>query len=202
MEKSFQKMLNGYQQFRKKYAVGDTSAMHQLSTLGQHPEFMVLACCDSRVDPAVLLQCDPGEIFTMRNIANIIPPYQKDNTQHDTCAALEYAIRVLKVKHLIILGHSQCGGIQAALSVQSSHPNDFIANWIALIKPNASDPQQPDTYAKVALLKSLERCASFEWMRKAVENRELTIHAWFFEIESGQIFTYKEDKRQFAPFAE
>ncbi len=109
MQKSFTKMLRGYQLFRKKYALGDNSVMQYLSNYGQQPQIMVVSCCDSRVDPALILQCDPGDLFVVRNVANIIPPYEKDEAHHGTSAALEFGVCLLKVKHLILLGHSQCG---------------------------------------------------------------------------------------------
>src|SRR4029078_63814 len=116
MEQSLKKMLLGYQEFRKKYALGDQSIMNYLSSHGQNPQVMVVACCDSRVDPALILQCDPGDLFVVRNVANIVPPYVTDEYHHGTSAALEFGIRFLEVKHLILLGHSQCGGIQSLLN--------------------------------------------------------------------------------------
>src|SRR5476651_63061 len=107
--------------------------MQYLSHHGQKPEVMVVACCDSRVDPALILQCDPGDLFVVRNVANIIPPYEKDEAHHGTSAALEFGVSFLKVEHLILLGHSQCGGIQALLS-SDTNQDDFITNWVSLIK--------------------------------------------------------------------
>ena len=95
MEKDFKKMLQGYQAFRKKYACGDKSVMRYLSHYGQQPHTMVVACCDSRVDPALILQCDPGDLFVVRNVANIIPPYEKDEAHHGTSAALEFGLCTL-----------------------------------------------------------------------------------------------------------
>src|SRR5205809_7699132 len=116
MKTSLQKILKGYQLFRTKYALGDQSVMYQLSHYGQQPQIMVVACCDSRVDPALILQCDPGELFVVRNVANIVPPYEKDEMHHGTSAALEFGVCHLNVEHIIILGHSQCGGIHALLN--------------------------------------------------------------------------------------
>src|SRR5438093_1049439 len=107
MERNFKKILKGYLEFRKKYASSDSSVMQYLSEHGQQPKIMVVACCDSRVDPALILQCDPGDLFVVRNVASIIPPYEKDASHHGTSAALEFAITVLGVKNLVILGHSQ-----------------------------------------------------------------------------------------------
>src|SRR5271167_1936364 len=123
MEKSFKKILQGYQLFRKKYAQDDNSVMQYLSNYGQQPKIMMVSCCDSRVDPALILQCDPGDLFVVRNVANIIPPYEKDEAHHGTSAALEFGICFLKIKHLILLGHSQCGGIQVLLNNDAANQN-------------------------------------------------------------------------------
>src|SRR5271168_3131398 len=147
MNDSFIKMLEGYQSFRKKYAQGDNSVMQYLSNFGQKPQTMVVSCCDSRVDPALILQCDPGDLFVVRNVANIIPPYEKDEAHHGTSAALEFGICFLNVKHLILLGHSQCGGIQVLMEKDPENPNDFISNWVSLIK-SPSHPHDADDYAK------------------------------------------------------
>src|SRR5476649_2848130 len=126
-------MLQGYEKLRDKYVHGDSSVMQFLSDYGQRPSTMVVACCDARVDPALILQCDPGDLFVVRNVANIVPPFEKDEMHHGTSAALEFGVRILKVKHLILLGHSQCGGIQALLNGTDT-ANDFITNWVSLIK--------------------------------------------------------------------
>src|SRR3984893_435901 len=148
-------MLEGYQVFRKKYALGDQSVMQYLSYYGQQPEVMVVACCDSRVDPALILRCDPGDLFVVRNVANIIPAYEKDEAHHGTSAALEFGICFLKVKHLILLGHSQCGGILTLLN-SDTNKDDFITNWVSIIKTENPQPRAADDYAKQALNQSYQ----------------------------------------------
>lgn len=192
-------MLQGYQSFRKKYALGDTSVMQYLSHYGQKPQIMLVACCDSRVDPALILQCDPGDLFVVRNVANIIPPYEKDEAHHGTSAALEFGIRILAVKHLILLGHSQCGGIQALLNSDSAKQNDFITNWVSLIETQDCRHYDEDDYAKLALNQSYQHCLTFPWIRDKVAQKQLTINLWFFDIKSGQIFTYSEAQKQYLP---
>lgn len=204
MEKSFKKILNGYQIFRNKYASGDASILRYLSYFGQEPEVMVIACCDSRVDPALILQCEPGDLFVVRNVANIVPPYEKDSGHHGTSAALEFGINFLKVKHLILFGHSQCGGIQALLNNKnnlnspiSESQNDFIDNWVSIIKKYPRTYEIPtsleiDQCAKLALNESHQNCLAFPWIKQKVEQGTLIIHRWFFEIETGQIYTYSE----------
>lgn len=198
MEKSIRKMRQGYQEFRKKYAHGDQSVMHSLSHYGQQPQIMVVACCDSRVDPALILQCDPGDLFVVRNVANIVPPYEKDEAHHGTSAALEFGIKHLKVKHLILLGHSQCGGIQSLLKGDSDQ-NDFITNWVSVIKTPYCNLEDPDDYAKLALKQSYHNCLTFPWINDIVLQKKLIIHLWFFDIKMGQIFTYSESKRVYEP---
>lgn len=200
MKASFNKMRSGYQLFRQKYASSDASVMQYLSSHGQHPEIMVVACCDSRVDPALILQCDPGDLFIVRNVANIVPPYEKDEAHHGTSAALEFGIRFLQVKHLILLGHSQCGGINALLSDQKDHQNDFINHWVSIVKSSSFHSDDTDEYAKLALQKSYQNCLTFPWINEKIRDEQLIIHQWFFDIKTGQLFTYSEEKRQYLLF--
>lgn len=199
MENGFEKILLGYQMFRKKYALGDKSIMHYLSYHGQQPQVMVVACCDSRVDPALILQCDPGDLFVVRNVANIIPPYEKDEAHHGTSAALEFGVCFLKVKHLVLLGHSQCGGINALLSNDAANKNDFITNWVSLIKNLDRDLHNVDEYAKLALHQSSHNCLTFPWIKEKVNKKELVIHLWFFDIKTGQIFSYSDKRKKYLP---
>jgi carbonic anhydrase len=190
MEKVFEKILTGYSSFREKYVKGDTSIMRSLSRDGQQPEIMIVACCDSRVDPALIVQCDPGDLFVVRNVANIVPPFADDDSHHGTSAALEFGVRVLKVKHLIILGHSQCGGIQALLKPRGGE-YDFIDNWVSIIKAPHEDVSEDD-FAKAALKQSKHNCLSFPWVSGAVAQNNLEIHLWFFDIKTGRISRYDE----------
>lgn len=190
-------MLAGYEEFRQKYASGDKSIMQYLSRHGQKPHTMVIACCDSRVDPALILQCDPGDLFVVRNVANIVPPYEKDTMHHGTSAALEFGICFLKVKHLILLGHSQCGGINAVLKSDNKKTNDFILNWVSLIKMDNVKFKNADEYAKLALKRSHENCLTFPWLTERVMQKKLLVHLWFFDIKTGQIFTHIESEKQY-----
>lgn len=196
---SYKKMVKGYQSFRKKYVHGNRSIMKYLSYHGQQPEVMVVACCDSRVDPALILQCDPGDLFIVRNVANIVPPYEKDEMHHGTSAALEFGVRFLKVKHLILLGHSQCGGIQALLNRTTSDDNDFITPWVSVLKTDHNHNCSIDEFAKLALSQSYENCLKFPWIQDKVTKGELIIHRWFFDIKAGQIFEYFDKQNGFKP---
>ena len=203
MEKSLEKMISGYQEFRNKYACGDFSVMQSLSDNGQKPKIMVIACCDSRVDPALILQCDPGDLFVVRNVANIVPPYEKDEMHHGTSAALEFAVCFLGVKHIILLGHSQCGGIQSLLQGDAAEQkNDFISNWVSLIKDETCMNCTADDYAKVGLEKSYANCLTFPWIKEKVDQKQLKIHLWFFDIKSGQIYTDIDKDYNYVPLDE
>ena len=197
MKKSFSKILKGYGEFRNKYASGHESIMHTLAKQGQKPDIMVVSCCDSRVDPALILNCAPGDLFVVRNVANIVPPYEKDNFHHGTSAALEFGICMLKVKHLVLLGHSGCGGIRALLGIDNIQDNDFITNWVSLIKTDNHHHEDFDEFAKTALHKSYSNCLTFPWIVEKLKNNELVIHLWFFDIDSGQIFTYSDKHKTY-----
>lgn len=200
MEKSFKKLIDGYHHFRDKYASGHNSAMAELANKGQHPEFMFIACSDSRVDPALVTQCDPGDMFMVRNVANIVPPYENDKKHHGTSAALEFGICYLKVKHLVILGHSQCGGINALLNANELHQDDFISEWVSILKEK-NHPSDVDGCSKQALLRSYENALSFPWIKQRVEEGKLCIHLWFINIEKGEVQQYSFDQKTFKPMS-
>lgn len=206
MEQSLSKILEGYHSFREKYARGDAPIMEKLSFHGQKPKLMIVACCDSRVDPALILQCDPGDLFVVRNVANIVPPYEKDAAHHGTSAALEFGIRFLNVKHLILWGHSQCGGIEALfhhMKGSSSHQNDndFITPWVSVVKnaDHLKHCNEVDDLAKLALNESYSNCLTFPWISEKINNDQLQVHLWFFDVKSGKIFMYCEKDKVYKP---
>jgi len=202
VKKTFKQILEGYRDFRDKYVLKNKSVMQHLSTVGQKPKIMVVSCCDSRVDPALMLQCDPGDLFVVRNVANIVPPYETDDSHHGTSAALEFAICHLKVKHLIILGHSQCGGIQALLdNVKHSSPaqDDFISNWVSIINTKSFDINDIDACTQNALTQSYDNCLTFPWIKEALAQKNLIIHLWFFDIKTGTIYNQSDKKNVFLP---
>lgn len=201
MAKTLSKVIQGYSKFREKYVLKDNTLMKQLSENGQRPQIVIVSCCDSRVDPALLLQCDPGDLFIVRNVANIIPPYENDEAHHGTSAALEFGICHLEAKHLIILGHSQCGGIHALLNKDNLKQDDFISNWTDLIKIKNKSVHDTDTCAKFSLINSYHNALTFPWIKEKLEQNKLTIHLWFFEIKDGLIYSYSshEGNNEFKP---
>ena len=193
---SFKKILQGYLDFRNKYATGDNSVMQHLAYHGQQPEIMIVACCDARVDPALILQCEPGDLFIVRNVANIVPPYEADEGHHGTSAALEFGICYLNIKHLIILGHSQCGGIHALLNSDNLKQNDFISRWVSQIETDDVH-KDVDSCARQALTISYENCLTFPWIRDLIQQDQLEIHRWFFDIKEGEIYAYSSETGQY-----
>jgi len=137
----------------------------------------------------------------VRNVANIIPTYEIDEAHHGTSAALEFGICFLKVEQLILLGHSQCGGIDTLLNSNSSNQNDFITNWVSLIKTDAIGKVDADDYAKLALKQSLKNCLTFPWIKEKVATGDLTIHLWFFDVKKGQIFKYSPEEDIYQPLS-
>jgi carbonic anhydrase len=200
MKKSLEKVLSGYADFRRQYATDDESVMKHLALSGQKPEIMVIACCDSRVDPSLILQCDPGDLFVARNVANIVPPYECDEKHHGTSAALEFGVCYLNVKHLIIFGHSQCGGIHALLNEAELSQNDFISNWVSLIDLQETT-RDLETVTKNALTSSYHNCLTFPWIKERVNNKTLQIHRWYFDIQAGEIFVYDEPEKKYQRLA-
>lgn len=198
MNITFDKVIKGYKKFRAKYAEGDQTLMRDLAKHGQSPEIMVISCSDSRVDPAILLQCDPGDLFVVRNIANIVPPYENDEKHHGTSAALEFGVCYLNIKNIIILGHSSCAGINAKLKSFKLGKNDFISNWINQISVNQDlENLSPDEYARQSLIWSYQNCLTFPWIKERLDSRDLQIHLWFLDIHKALIEQYNFNSKNF-----
>src|ERR671935_1955358 len=133
------RLIEGYEAFRTGRLPAEQSRYCELAEHGQAPEIMVIGCCDSRVSPEVIFDARPGELFVVRNVANLVPPYSPDGLYHGVSAALEYGVTVLRVKHLVVLGHARCGGVQAYAS--NGPTGDFIGKWISLLAPAAASIQ-------------------------------------------------------------
>lgn len=191
------KYISGYKIFREKYYVKDRTIMDSLIANGQRPNIMVIACCDSRVDPAILLQCDPGDLFVVRNVANIVPPFENDEYHHGTSAALEFAICYLEVKHIIILGHSECGGLQALKNKSDLPQDDFITRWVSLTKLNPNSKKDTNDLAKASLKNSLQNCFSFPWLKEKIDSKELKIDCWFFDIHNANLQCLDSNSQNF-----
>src|SRR5258708_17239041 len=154
-----QRLIDGYGAFASGRLQSEQDRYRELAQHGQTPEIMVIGCCDSRVSPEVIFDARPGELCVMRNVANLVPPYEQDGKYHGVSAALEFGVGVLKVKHIVILGHAHCGGVRAyAEDAEPISPGDFIGRWMSLMAPAA---------AKVGARGSLPRAEYLERMEKA-----------------------------------
>ncbi|TFV69787.1 carbonic anhydrase [Bradyrhizobium frederickii] len=200
-------LLEGYKAFATQRLPTEQSRYRELSVKGQFPEVMVIGCCDSRVSPEVIFDVGPGELFVVRNIANLVPVYQPDGNAHGVSAALEYAVTVLKVKHIVVLGHAQCGGIRAFVDkIEPLTPGDFIGKWMQMfIKPGEVVEQRDhETMAqfverieKAAVFRSLENLMTFPFVRKAVESGQMQTHGAYFGVAEGSLFVLDKVAKEF-----
>ena len=200
-------LLDGYRTFTTQRLPTEQSRYRDLSVRGQAPEVMVIGCCDSRVSPEVIFDAGPGELFVVRNIANLVPTYQPDSGAHGVSAALEYAVQVLKVKHIVVLGHAQCGGIRAFIDdIEPLSPGYFIGRWMAMfIKPGEKVEQREHEtmqdfivrIEKAAVFRSLENLMTFPFVRSAVERGELQLHGAYFGVAEGTLFVLDQVKKEF-----
>lgn len=205
-----ERFIDGFQRFQKQYFERDPALYRGLKQ-GQHPSTLVIGCCDSRVDPALLLDCDPGDIFTIRNIANLVPPCGGSNGRQGVSAALQFAVTQLKVQRIIVLGHSGCGGIRALMDEQfpSSEGTDFLGRWVSIADPakyrvlqklgNASASAQYRACELAAILVSLKNLESFPWVAERVRQEGLTLHGWYFDMEAGALLAYSPRADAFLP---
>jgi carbonic anhydrase len=202
-----QSLLDGYRTFRTQRLPIEQSRYRELSERGQSPETMVIGCCDSRVSPEVIFDAGPGELFVVRNIANLVPVFEPDGGAHGVSAALEYAVNVLRVKHIVVLGHAQCGGIRAFVDkIEPLSPGDFIGKWMAMfIKPGEVVEQRSHEsmldfvtrIEKAAVFRSLENLQTFPFVRAKVESDELQLHGAYFGVAEGSLFVLDKQSKEF-----
>ena len=190
-------LAQGYRDFMQGRFAVESERYQTLAREGQKPETMVIACCDSRAAPEIIFNALPGELFVVRNVANLVPPYKPDGEYHSTSAALEFAVQSLKVKNILVLGHGRCGGISAALTsgAEPLSPGDFIGKWMSLLEPaaefrclpaeRAEDPQLALEYAGVR--QSLANLRTFPCVRLLEERGRLSLHGAWFDIGSGEL---------------
>jgi carbonic anhydrase len=206
--KSFpQHLLDGYRTFASERLPTEQSRYRELSERGQSPEVMVIGCCDSRVSPEAIFDAGPGELFVVRNIANLVPVYQPDEGAHGVSAALEYAVNVLRVKHIVVLGHAQCGGIRAFIDkIEPLSPGDFIGKWMAMfIKPGEiveqRDRETMDKFVerieKAAVFRSLENLMTFPFVKTQAASGALSVHGAYFGVAEGSLFVLDPATKEF-----
>jgi carbonic anhydrase len=194
------RLIDGYSAFRSDRLPSEQSRFRELAEHGQKPEIMVIGCCDSRCAPELIFDAGPGEVFVSRNIANLVPPYTPDAAQRSMSAALEFAVQALKVKHIVVLAHAQCGGIRAyAEEAEPLSPGDFIGNWMSIIEPaakavgprgNRSFTEYVTALEQMAAVKTLDNLMTFPYVRQRVEAGKLQLHAAYFGVATGDLSVY------------
>jgi carbonic anhydrase len=200
-------LIEGFARFREKHFTKDDVLFRELVEQGQTPRTMVVACCDARVDPALVLDCAPGDLFVIRNVANLVPPAENQGHYHGTSAALEFGVRKLNVGHIIVLGHAHCGGIHALLEGDVQKGDAFISEWMGIadtarerVSREFADTDNAARHRaceQQAILVSLDNLMTFSWIRERVEQGTLALHGWYFDIERGELLGYNAATRQF-----
>lgn len=199
-------LKKGFARFYNQHFVRDDLLYQKLATEGQFPQTLVIACSDSRVAPSIVLDSQPGDIFVIRNVANLVPPYQpKADSYHGTSAALEFGVRFLEIPNILVLGHSQCAGIKAL--VEQGQPADngfsFIQEWVKIAEQARVDVQHEhgdhihQACEKGAIKVSLDNLLTFPWIKERVDKGLLTLHGWYFCINEGKMEIYNPETGEF-----
>jgi carbonic anhydrase len=202
------RLVDGYRAFVDARLPVEVSRFQELAAAGQQPAVMIIGCCDSRVSPEVIFDARPGELFVVRNVANLVPPYSPTGLTHGVSAALEFAVQGLQVQHIIVMGHSRCGGIRAFVEHRhQGDPGDFIGKWMQLIAPAAASLDGGDGAIQAGDLTRLEQTSvvmtlanlmTFPWIQSRVEAGELELVGAYFDIASGGLSTYDRAADRFA----
>lgn len=202
------RLLDGYRNFINGRYASESSRYRELAKAGQTPETMIIACCDSRAAPETIFDCGPGELFVVRNVANLVPPYRPDGDFHGTSAALEFAVQSLKVRHVVVMGHGRCGGIRAALAPESAplSPGDFIGKWMSLVAPAAETmaknglltaTERQTALERIAIRFSLANLSTFPCIDILERKGKLTLHGAWFDISTGELWVMNTETGDF-----
>lgn len=204
-----EKLVNGFKRFHKQNYEEDRALFDRLTKHGQAPKTIVVGCCDSRVDPAIVTDCDPGDLFIIRNVANLVPPFETSGNYHGTSAALEFGVRHLEVENIVVLGHAQCGGIRALMQqVPGAEPQEgFISSWMnvasnarnrVLSRMHGEPPEkQARACEQEGILVSLDNLLTFPWILERVAQKKLALHGWYFDMERGELLRYNSGSNRF-----
>ncbi|KAI8909788.1 carbonate dehydratase [Gorgonomyces haynaldii] len=201
------KMLEGYRRFKTNYFASNPvlfqSLMHK-----QSPKTLLIGCCDSRVDPAIITDCEPGDLFVIRNVANLVGPYHPDGGLHGVSAAMEYAVQALNVENIIVLGHAHCGGIKALME-GSCASFEFIGPWVEIandakrktLKHFGQLPFEEQCRACefASILTSLENIITYPWVKERLVSGKISLTGWYFDFVTGELMGYVPEKMKFEP---
>jgi carbonic anhydrase len=201
-------LLAGYRNFMGGRYISESGRYRELAREGQTPETMVIACCDSRAAPEAIFDAGPGELFVMRNVANLVPPYAPDGEYHSTSAALEFAVQSLKVKHIVVMGHGRCGGIKAALASDAEplSPGDFIGKWMSLVAPAAdavsgntmmTAGERQTALERISIRYSIANLRTFPCVKILESKERLSLHGAWFDISTGELWVMNRETGDF-----
>ncbi|MBK6974899.1 MAG: carbonic anhydrase [Candidatus Methylophosphatis roskildensis] len=207
--KDVARFIAGFERFHEKYFSEDRALFEQLKH-GQNPKALIVACADSRVDPALLTGAEPGDVFVVRNVANLVPPYEPGGSFASVPAALEFAVLSLGIEHIIVLGHGQCGGIRALMGGTDSQ-TEFIGKWVGIARrarervlaelPSKPLALQERACEQAGILVSLENLMTYPWIAQRVEAGAIHLHGWYFDIAAGALMHYEPARNAFEPAA-
>lgn len=212
-KKEILKLMIGFRKFREKFFDSETALFDKLSTSGQSPKTLIIACSDSRVDPALMAGASPGELFVVRNVANLVPPVETSKLGlHGVSAAIEFAVTGLKVENIVILGHRQCGGIRALMTGTPENQDTFVGRWMSIAnsakKKVIQQFGEPKSDADIDMMcrqcemesiaVSIGNLKTFPFVSEAIKSRGLNIMGIYFDLEQGQLFEYDEVLKKYS----
>lgn len=202
-------LIDRFRRFRFRHFAPNQETYEELSTAGQNPDVMVVSCCDSRVDPETIFSAMPGELFVVRNVANLVPPYETSGKFHGVSAALEFAVLNLRVRHIVVMGHSGCGGVKAALDRDAARQSEaeFISNWMSMLdekreqvlatSPGATPGELRARFEREAIKTSLSNLRTFACVRTLETRGRLSLHGTYFDIGTGTLSVLNQATGEF-----
>lgn len=201
-------LLSGYRHFMDERYVNEQARYHDLASRDQTPNTMIIACCDSRAAPETIFDSGPGELFVLRNVGNLVPPFEPDGGQHGTSAGIEFAVEVIGVKNIVVMGHGRCGGIRAALNPDDNPlaPGNFIGKWLGLLEPVTAQfgdnnlltaGERQTMFERISIRNSINNLRSFPIVSEREARGELAVHGAWFDIKTGELWVMDNESEEF-----
>ena len=203
-------MLDGYKSFMAARYAPEQERYRQLADRGQSPTTMIIACCDSRSAPETIFDAGPGEMFVLRNVANLVPIFQPDGGQHGTSAAIEFAVNALGIRNIVVMGHGRCGGIRAALFPEATPlaQGDFIGKWMGMLAPVSeavskyallTDKERQTMLERFSIRHSIANLRTFPYVKQLEDEGKLGVHGAWFDISTGELWVMNQDGDFYRP---
>jgi len=203
-------LLDGYKSFMSDRYDPEQGRYRELADRGQSPTTMIIACCDSRAAPETIFSAGPGEMFVLRNVANLVPPFQPDGGQHGTSAAIEFAVAALEISNIVVMGHGRCGGIKAALDPDAAPlaQGDFIGKWMAMLAPVSEEVskytlltnrERQTMLERFSIRNSINNLRTFPYVKRLEDEGKLAIHGAWFDISTGELWVMNDEGDFYRP---